>query len=69
MSWNTAIPAVSLPPHRILLVEDQRAMRNAVAELLETDGRLNVCDAVESGEDALATLEGGVPDLAVIDLD
>lgn len=44
-------------------------MRNAVTELLETDGRLNVCDAVESGEDALATLEDGAPDLAVIDLD
>lgn len=69
MSWNRAIPAVPLPPHRILLVEDQQAMRDAVAELLETDARLNVCGSVESGEDALDTLEDGAPDLAVIDLD
>lgn len=69
MSCNTATTAVPLPPHRILLVEDQQAMRDAVAELLETDGRLDVCAAVESGEDALATLECRIPDLAVVDLD
>lgn len=57
------------PRHRILLVEDHPAMRDAVAELLETDDRLDVLAAVESAEDALDLIESREPvDLAVVDL-
>lgn len=57
------------PRHRILLVDDHPAMRDAVTELLETDDRLDVLAAVESGEDALEIIEAREPvDLAVVDL-
>lgn len=54
---------------RILLVEDYRDMREALAELIETDDQLQVQGAFETAEEALDRLEDGVPDLAVIDLD
>lgn len=70
--WNNADPVKPPPPRRVLLVEDHPAMREAVAELLETDDRIDVTAAVASAEEALelvsrARAEPSV-DLAVVDL-
>lgn len=70
---RNATAAMKLPhPHRILLVEDHRAMREAVAELLQADDQLDVLAAVESAEEALELIGShghGLPvDLAVVDL-
>lgn len=68
-SWNATAVTTPSPRRRILLVEDHPAMREAVAELLETDDQLGVLAAVESAEEALELIEsGGAVDLAVVDL-
>lgn len=77
MGPRNSLPALTFRPWRVLLVEDHQAMREAVAELLETDERLRVWAATESAEDALVLLDrdlperaaGGAPDIAVVDLD
>lgn len=73
MSHLNSVRAYAVPPpRRILLVEDHPAMREAVAELLETDDQLDVLAAVESAEEALDLIGSGdtdLPvDLAVVDL-
>lgn len=52
----------------ILLVEDHPAMRDAVAELIESDDQLDVLAAVETAEEALELVRAQRPDLAVVDL-
>jgi DNA-binding NarL/FixJ family response regulator len=77
MGYRNSLPALTFRPYRVLLVEDHQAMREAVAELLETDDRLRVWAATESAEDALGLLDrdlperaaAGDPDIAVVDLD
>lgn len=78
MSRSKSLSAFGFAPRRVLLVEDHRAMRTAVTELLETDERLTVWGAAESAEDALGLMDGDpaalaagdrAPDIAVVDLD
>lgn len=51
---------------RVLLVEDNEAFRTLATKILERNGHTAV--RVESGEDALAVLEGDRPDLVLLDL-
>lgn len=68
-SLNVTAPPIPAPRRRILLVEDHRAMREAVTELLQTDDELDVLAAVESAEEALELIAAHQPvDLAVVDL-
>jgi CheY-like chemotaxis protein len=54
-------------PARILVVEDDTAIRQTVAELLEDEGYAVSCAA--NGADALAQLDAGcVPSLILLDL-
>lgn len=72
MHGNATAATGLAPLRRILLVEDHRAMREAVTELLEADDRLDVLAAVESAEEALELIGShglALPvDLAVVDL-
>jgi DNA-binding NarL/FixJ family response regulator len=76
MSRSKPLSALGFAPRSVLLVEDHEAMRDAVAELLETDERLSIWGAAGTAEDALELLDedrspsaNGGPDVAVIDLD
>lgn len=51
---------------RLLVVEDERASREALQKLLEEDGF--AVETAASGEEALARLEAGLPDVLVVDL-
>lgn len=59
---------VSAQPHRILIVDDDFAIRESLAELLAEEGYLSV--AAANGRDALAKLDedGPWPCLIVLDL-
>jgi CheY-like chemotaxis protein len=59
---------VSAQPHRVLIVDDDFAIRESLAELLEDEGYLSI--AAANGRDALAKLDedGPWPCLIVLDL-
>ena len=54
---------------RVLLVEDQTMMRDALSSLLAMDDELDVVAAVASGEDALAVAVDRAPDVALVDIE
>ena len=51
---------------KLLLVDDSRAVTDALSRVLETYG--HEVDVASSGEAALASLERALPDLVVLDL-
>ena len=51
---------------RILLAEDERPLARALVKIFEKN--FFTVDAVENGEDALAYLESGQYDVAVLDI-
>lgn len=53
---------------RVLVVDDHDSMRRALAELIETRAKLNVC-AAATAEEAVRLLDDAPPDLVVADLD
>ena len=54
---------------RVLLVEDQTMMRDAVAALLALEDDIEVVGAVGRGDDALEAAERLVPDIALLDIE
>jgi two-component system response regulator DesR len=54
---------------RVLLVEDQTMMRDALASLLALEDDLEIVDAVGRGDDALVVAERLRPDVALIDIE
>jgi DNA-binding NarL/FixJ family response regulator len=56
------------PPIRVLLVEDQRAMREALVDLLGGEPGLEVTGAHVSMEEALARTAAPGPDVALLDV-
>jgi two-component system response regulator DesR len=54
---------------RVLLVEDQTMMRDALASLLSLEDDLEIVDAVGRGDDALVVAERLRPDVALIDIE
>jgi two-component system response regulator DesR len=54
---------------RILLVEDQTMMRDALASLLDLEPDIEVVGAVGTGDDGLAAAERLRPDVALVDIE
>ena len=54
---------------RVLLVEDQTMMRDAVASLLALEDDIEVVGAVGRGDDAVAAAERLAPDVALLDIE
>ncbi len=55
-------------PLSVLLIEDSAEIRDALIQSIEGSGALTVCGAVDNPEDAIAMLEQGTIEAAVIDL-
>ena len=54
---------------RVLLVEDQTMMRDAVASLLSLEDDIEVVGAVGRGDDAVTAAERLTPDVALVDIE
>jgi two-component system response regulator DesR len=54
---------------RILLVEDQTMMRDALASLLDLEPDIEVVGAVGTGDDGLSAAERLRPDVALVDIE
>ncbi|MFF5205028.1 DNA-binding response regulator [Streptosporangium sp. NPDC000396] len=54
---------------RVLLAEDQHVIRSALATLLGLEEDLEIVDAVDSGDAALASARVHRPDVAILDID
>lgn len=52
---------------RVVLAEDQYLLRDGLTRLLQAHG-MEICAAVESGEELLAALRAERPDVAVVDI-
>jgi CheY-like chemotaxis protein len=57
---------MTTPPIRILVVDDDEMLRDVVAAMLESEGR--VVEVASSGSDALAAIAARRPDLVLLDL-
>jgi DNA-binding NarL/FixJ family response regulator len=53
---------------RVLLVDDQRLIREGIRTLLELEDGLDVCGEAENGEDALPAYEQLLPDVVLMDI-
>jgi DNA-binding response OmpR family regulator len=72
MNYDVTLALIQIPqehsrmPHTILLVDDDEGLRALVGIMLKRAG-YNVQQA-ESGDDAVAMLESGLPDLFIVDV-
>ena len=55
-------------PVTFLVVDDHPVFRQGVVALIQSDERYRVCAEAGSVEEAMATLEQGVPDIALVDI-
>ena len=53
----------------ILIADDHPVFRRGLRQVVESDGRFRIAHEVENGEQALAALEQGPCDIAVLDVD
>ena len=56
-------------PYRILVAEDDESFLDAIALLLEQDGRFAVAGRARNGRDAVALAERVEPDAVVMDIE
>lgn len=54
--------------YRIVLADDQEEVRGALRRFLEKDGRFEIVAEVETGVDAIATVNSAHPDALILDL-
>jgi DNA-binding NarL/FixJ family response regulator len=59
---------LTIPPLRIVLVEDDASLAVAVEELLLADGRFLVVGRAETGDEAIALVGHEAPDLVLMDI-
>ena len=59
---------VSSHPRRVLVVEDDDSFAEALTELLEADGRLEVAGRARDGREAIERAEALRPDVVLIDI-
>jgi len=52
----------------IFVVEDQDAVRRTMVELLNREAGLSVCGAADDADPALAAIQQGRPDVALVDM-
>ena len=63
-----AIPSVISTRHRVLIVDDHPVVRQGLAMVISREPDLEVCGEAEHIEEALRLVEGGHPDIVIIDL-
>jgi DNA-binding NarL/FixJ family response regulator len=54
--------------HRILIVDDNAAIRRSLRSSIERRGDLQVCGEAENGKNAVAKVKELIPDLVILDL-
>lgn len=54
-------------PSRVFIVDDHPLIRRALRQVLSLEPTLSVVGEAVSGEDALSQLDGGLPDLFLVD--
>jgi CheY-like chemotaxis protein len=59
---------VSFHPRRVLVVEDDDSFAEALTELLEADGRLEVAGRARDGREAIELAEALRPDVVLMDI-
>jgi DNA-binding NarL/FixJ family response regulator len=52
---------------RILIVDDNEAVRRSLQSLIETDSAFEVCGAAQNGRDAIEVAGRTLPDLIILD--
>ncbi len=53
---------------KVLVVDDQQELAAEVADILRTDGQLDVLGMASDGADALGKMKGNVPDVVLLDI-
>lgn len=53
---------------KVLVVDDQQELAAEVADILRTDGQLDVLGTASDGADALGKMKGNVPDVVLLDI-
>lgn len=53
---------------KVLVVDDQQELAAEVADILRTDGQLDVLGTASDGADALEKMKGNVPDVVLLDI-
>ncbi|MBI4277583.1 MAG: response regulator, partial [Armatimonadetes bacterium] len=67
-AWPVPSVDATMPPHRILIVDDSRTFREAAARFLSRHPDMVVVGHASSGEDALSQTDRLRPDLVLMDL-
>ena len=65
-SWHVAFTSSDTPSHRVLVVDDDRAVRESLRRSLEFNGY--TVSLASDGAEALASIGGSAPDALVIDV-
>jgi DNA-binding NarL/FixJ family response regulator len=68
MKVNGIAKPVEVQKRRIFLIDDHTVMRDGLKRLLEEENDLTVCGEADCAKKAMAELEKGLPDLAVVDI-
>lgn len=65
---NDDPPPISTGKTRILMVDDHPIIRQGMAQFLNLQGDLDLCDEAGSSEEALALMATGRPQMAIVDM-
>lgn len=60
---------MTMPPIRVLVVDDSAFMRKVIANMLASDPRINVAGTARNGEEALACVRDLKPDVMTLDIE
>ncbi len=58
-----------MPPIRLVIIEDQYLVRDALARLMDKEADIEVVGTAEDGETGMALIEQAHPDVALIDIE
>ena len=57
-----------MTPIKVLIVDDQRLIRQGIRSLLEANDEIEVIDTAENGQQALLSVENSLPDVVLMDI-